>query len=159
MVQVTLITVGTLKESYWRDAMAEYEKRLSAFCKPQILQLKEVKLGDDPSVGEIESALSEEGKRILAAIPQKAYKIALCIEGTEYTSPALAKRLDSILAQNGHLALIIGSSYGLSDEVKGACDMHLSVSKLTFPHQMMRVLLLEVLYRAFGILKGTKYHK
>lgn len=159
MVQVTLITVGTLKEAYWRDAVAEYEKRLSAFCKPQILQLKEVKLGDDPSNGEIEAALAEEGKRILAAVPPRAYKIALCVEGTEYSSEALAKRLDVILSQNGSIALIIGSSHGLSDEVKRACDMHLSVSKLTFPHQMMRVLILEVLYRAFGILKGTKYHK
>jgi len=159
MVQVTLITVGTLKESYWRDAVAEYEKRLSAFCKPQILQLREVKLGDDPSAGEIEAALAEEGKRILAAVPPRSYKIALCVEGTEYTSEALAKRLDSILTQSGSIALIIGSSHGLSSEVKRACDMQLSVSKLTFPHQMMRVLLLEVLYRAFGILKGTKYHK
>lgn len=159
MIQVTLITVGTLKESYWREAMAEYEKRLCAFCKPQILQIKEVKVSDDPSEGEIAAALSEEGKRILAAIPQRSYKIALCVEGTEYSSEALAKRLDGILAQSGSLTLIIGSSHGLAPEVKQACDMHLSVSKLTFPHQMMRVLLLEVLYRAFGILKGTKYHK
>lgn len=159
MIQLTVITVGTLKESYWKEAMAEYEKRLLSYCKPQILQLKEARLSDDPSDGEIEGALAEEGKRILAAIPPRSYRIALCVEGTEYSSEALAKRLDGILAQNGSITLIIGSSYGLSDEVKRACDMHLSVSKLTFPHQMMRVLLLEVLYRAFGILRGTKYHK
>jgi 23S rRNA (pseudouridine1915-N3)-methyltransferase len=159
MIQVTVITVGTLKEGYWRDAMAEYEKRLSAFCKPQILQLKEARLGDDPSKGEIDAALSEEGKRILASVPPRAYKIALCVEGKQFSSEELAERLDGILSQSGSIALIIGSSHGLSDEVKRACDLHLSVSKLTFPHQMMRVLLLEVIYRAFNILKGTKYHK
>jgi 23S rRNA (pseudouridine1915-N3)-methyltransferase len=159
MIQVTVITVGTLKEGYWRDAMAEYEKRLCAFCKPQILQLKEARLGDDPSKGEIDAALSEEGKRILASVPPRAYKIALCVEGKQFSSEELAERLDGILSQSGSIALIIGSSHGLSDEVKRACDLHLSVSKLTFPHQMMRVLLLEVIYRAFNILKGTKYHK
>ena len=85
MIQVTVITVGTLKESYWRDAMAEYEKRLCAFCKPQILQLKEARLSDDPSAGEIDAALSEEGKRILAAIPPRSYKIALCVEGKQFS--------------------------------------------------------------------------
>ena len=159
MIQVTVITVGTLKEGYWRDAMAEYEKRLCAFCKPQILQLKEARLGDDPSKGEIDAALSEEGKRILASVPPRAYKIALCVEGKQFSSEELAERLEGILSQSGSIALIIGSSHGLSDEVKRACDLHLSVSKLTFPHQMMRVLLLEVIYRAFNILQGTKYHK
>ena len=159
MIQLTLITVGTLKEAYWRDAVAEYEKRLCAYCKPQILQLKEIKLPDDPSQSEIDAALAQEGKQILAAVPPRSYKIALCVEGTEYSSEALATRLEGILSQSGSITLIIGSSYGLSPEVKRAADMKLSVSRLTFPHQMMRVLLLEVFYRAFGILKGTKYHK
>ena len=159
MVQLTLITVGGLKESYWRDAVAEYEKRLLAHCKPEIIQLKECKLSDSPSEGEITAALAEEGSRILAAIPPRAYKIALCVEGTQFSSEELAKKLDTVLLENGSLCLIIGSSYGLAPEVKRACDLRLSVSKLTFPHQMMRVLLLEVIYRAFGILKGTKYHK
>ena len=159
MIQLTVITTGTLKEAYWRDAAAEYEKRLSSFCKPQIIQLKETKLSEDPSESEISQALAEEGKKILAAIPPRAYKIALCVEGVQYSSEELAKKLDTVLATNASVCLIIGSSYGLSPEVKSACDMRLSVSKLTFPHQMMRVLLLEVLYRAFGILRGTKYHK
>ena len=159
MIQLTVITTGTLKEAYWRDAAAEYEKRRSSFCKPQIVQLKETKLSDDPSVSEISQALAEEGKKILAAIPPRSYKIALCVEGVQYSSEELAKKLDTVLATNASVCLIIGSSYGLSPEVKSACDMRLSVSKLTFPHQMMRVLLLEVLYRAFGILRGTKYHK
>jgi 23S rRNA (pseudouridine1915-N3)-methyltransferase len=159
MIQVTVITVGNLKEAYWRDAMAEYEKRLSAFCKPEILQLKEAKLSENPSDSEIRSALADEGKRILAAVPPRAYKIAMCVEGQQFSSEDLAQKLEGVLTTNGSLCLIIGSSFGLSDEVKRACELRLSVSKLTFPHQMMRVLLLEVLYRCFGILKGTKYHK
>lgn len=159
MIQVTVITVGGLKESYWRDAVAEYEKRLSAFCKPTVLQLKEARLPEDPSPGEVRTALADEGKRILAAIPPRAYCVALCVEGKQLSSEALAARLDRVLAENGHLCLIIGSSHGMAEEVKAACQMRLSVSELTFPHQMMRVLLLEVLYRCFSILKGTKYHK
>ena len=159
MLTLRIITVGTLKEGYWREAISEYEKRLCAFCKPQIVQIKEARLGDDPSQGEIDAALADEGKRILAAVPPRAYKIALCVEGKQFSSEELAQRLDGVLAENGNLCLIIGSSYGLSNTVKEACDLRLSVSKLTFPHQMMRVLLLEVLYRCFGILKGTKYHK
>ncbi len=159
MIQLTVITVGSLKEAYWREALAEYEKRLSAFCKPELIQLKEVRVSDAPSATEIHTALAEEGKRILAAIPSRAYKIALCVEGKQFSSEELAEKLDTVLAANSSIALIIGSSHGLSDEVKTASDLRLSVSKLTFPHQMMRVLLLEVLYRSFSILKGTKYHK
>lgn len=159
MIQVTVITVGNLKEAYWREAVAEYEKRLSAFCKPNLIQLKEAKLPDDPSEGEIRAALAEEAKKILAAVPPRAYRVALCVEGKQFSSEALAKKLDGALTENGNLCLIIGSSHGLAPEVKDACQLRLSVSELTFPHQMMRVLLLEVLYRCFSILKGTKYHK
>ena len=159
MIQLSLITVGNLKESYWRDAMAEYEKRLSAFCKPEIIQLKEARVADDPSDAEINTALADEAKRILAAIPPRAYKIAMCVEGREFSSEELAKKLEGVLSENGNVCLIIGSSHGLAPEVKAACDLRLSVSKLTFPHQLMRVLLLEVVYRSFSIIKGTKYHK
>ncbi len=159
MISVTVITVGNLKEAYWRDALAEYEKRLGAFCKPSIIQLKEHKLSDNPSQAEIDTALAEEGKRILAAIPSRAYKIALCVEGVQFSSEALAQKLETACADGGSLCLIIGSSFGIAPEVKAAADLRLSVSKLTFPHQMMRVLLLEVLYRSFSILRGTKYHK
>ena len=159
MIQVTVITVGGLKEAYWRDALAEYEKRLSAFCKPNIVQLKEAKIADDPSEGEIRTALADEGKRILSAMPPRSYRVALCVEGKQFSSEALAKKMESALNETGHLCLVIGSSHGLCEEVKAACQMRLSVSELTFPHQMMRVLLLEVLYRSFSILKGTRYHK
>lgn len=159
MLQLTIIAVGNLKERYWQDAMAEYEKRLCAYCRPEIIQLKEARIGNDPSDAEIRAALTDEGKRILEAVPSRSYKIAMCVEGEQFSSEALAKKLDEALLESGNLCLIIGSSHGLSPEVKAACDLRLSVSRLTFPHQMMRVLLLEVLYRCFGILKGTKYHK
>ena len=159
MIQLTVITVGGLKESYWRDAVAEYEKRLSAFAKVSMIQLKEAKLPDAPSEGEIRTALADEGKRILAAVPPKAYRIALCVEGKQFSSESLAKKLEGVTAENGNLCLIIGSSHGLSDEVKASANLRLSVSELTFPHQMMRPLLLEVLYRCFSIIKGTRYHK
>ena len=160
MIQLTVITVGNLKEGYWCEAVAEYEKRLRAFCKPTVLQLKEARLSDNPSEGEIRAALADEGRRILDAIPPRSYSIALCVEGRQFSSEELAARLESVLStESGSLCLVIGSSHGLADEVKAACQLRLSVSKLTFPHQMMRVLLLEVLYRSFSILKGTKYHK
>ena len=159
MIQVTVITVGNLKESYWRDAVSEYEKRLCAFCKPNVIQLKEAKLPENPSEGEIRTALADEGQRILAAMPPRSFRIALCVEGKQFSSEELAAKLEGVLSEKGNLCLVIGSSHGLSDEVKAACQLRLSVSKLTFPHQMMRVLLLEVLYRAFSIIKGTKYHK
>ena len=159
MLNLTLITVGSLKESYLREAAAEYEKRLTAFCRPEIVQIKETRLSDNPSDAEIASALAAEGKQILAAMPPRAYRIALCVEGTQFSSEELAKRLDEVQATHGAVCLVIGSSYGLSPEVKAACQLRLSVSKLTFPHQLMRVLLLEALYRSLGILHGTRYHK
>ena len=159
MIQVTVITVGNLKEHYWRDAVSEYEKRLGAFCKPNLIQLKEAKLSENPSEGEIKQALADEGARILAAVPARSYTVALCVEGKQFSSEALAKKIETVLTENGSLCLIIGSSHGLAPEVKAASDLRLSVSELTFPHQMMRVLLLEVLYRTFSIIKGTKYHK
>ena len=159
MLNVTLITVGNLKEGYLRDASAEYEKRLNGFCKLEIVQLKEVKLPEDPGEGQISAALSAEGRQILAAIPSRAYRIALCVEGKQLSSEELADKLEQISTTHGSVALIIGSSHGIAPEVKAACDLRLSVSRLTFPHQLMRVLLLETLYRSLGITKGTKYHK
>lgn len=159
MLTLKLIAMGTLKESYWRDALSEYEKRLGAFCRLEILQLKEERLGDRPSEGEIRQALEKEGERILDAIPPRTYRIALCVEGKQLSSEELAEQLDRVAQSNGELCLIIGSSYGLAERVKSQCHMRLSVSRLTFPHQLMRVLLLEAVYRGFNILKGTQYHK
>jgi 23S rRNA (pseudouridine1915-N3)-methyltransferase len=159
MIGVKFITLGTLKENYLREAAAEYEKRLGAFCKIQIVQLKEEKLPDDPSAGEIEKALEKEAQKIIAEIPPRAYRIAMCVEGKQMSSEELADKLSEISERYGDVCFIIGSSHGLANSVKNSCDMKLSVSKLTFPHQLMRVLLLEAVYRGFNIMKGTKYHK
>ena len=159
MIGVKLITVGTLKEGYLRDAAAEYEKRLGGFCKFSSITLKEEKLPDSPSEGEIRTALRKEGDRILAEMPKKAYRIAMCVEGKQLSSEELAEKLEGIGRTHGELCIVIGSSHGLDEAVKSACDLRLSVSKLTFPHQLMRVILLEAVYRGFNILKGTHYHK
>lgn len=159
MVNVKLIVVGNLKEAYWRDAAAEYEKRLGAFCRFQTVQLKEERLSDDPSEGEIRRALETEASKILAEIPTRAYCVALCVEGGQLSSEGLAQKLEDMEQKSGEICFVIGSSFGLSDAVKARAEFRLSVSKLTFPHQMMRVLLLETLYRSFNIRKGTRYHK
>ena len=159
MLNVTVITVGNLKESYLREAAAEYEKRLGAFCKLDLIQLKEAKLPENPTDTQIHAALASEGKQILAAMPARAYRIAMCVEGTQLSSEQLAQKLEEVGQTHGTVCLVIGSSYGIAPEVKAASDYRLSVSKLTFPHQLMRVLLLETLYRSLGITRGTKYHK
>ncbi len=159
MLNVKLITIGTLKESYLREAAKEYEKRLGAYCKFTEVNLSEVKLSDKPSGKEIDAALEAEGKQILAAASPRAYKIALCVEGKQLSSEQLAQKIEQISQTHGEIVLIIGSSFGLSPAVKQACDLRLSVSALTFPHQLMRVILLEATYRAFTIIKGTPYHK
>lgn len=159
MLNVKLITLGTLKEAYLRDAAAEYEKRLGAFCRFELVQLKEERLSDDPSESEIKNALAKESEKILALIPARAYVVAMCVEGKQLTSPELAEKLEEISARTSDVCFIIGSSFGLSDTVKQRADLRLSVSKLTFPHQLMRVILLETVYRAFNIQKGTRYHK
>ena len=159
MIGVKLITVGTLKEGYLRDAVAEYEKRLGGFCKLTCVSLKEEKLPDSPSEGDIQSALRKEGERILSEIPRRAFKVAMCVEGKQMSSEELAKLFGDVSATHGEVCIVIGSSHGLDDRVKAFCDLRLSVSKLTFPHQLMRVILLEAVYRGFNILKGTHYHK
>ncbi len=159
MLKVKLITVGTLKEEYLRLAAAEYEKRLGAFCRFELVQLKEERLSEQPSAGEIRTALEREAQKISEQVSSSAYLIALCVEGKQLSSEELAEKIEAISMDKSEICLVIGSSYGLSDSVKQRADMRLSVSKLTFPHQLMRVILLEAIYRAFNIQRGTKYHK
>lgn len=156
---VRFITVGHLKEGYLREAAAEYRKRLSGMCHVEEVELKECKLPDDPSEGEIRKALAAEAKAILAAVPPRACLIALCVEGKQLPSPALAAKLEAWGNEYSELCFVIGSSHGLAPEVKAAAQMRLSVSELTFPHQLMRVILYEAVYRCYQIAKGTKYHK
>ena len=159
MVNVKIISIGNLKEAYLRDAAAEYEKRLGGFCKFTSVCLKEEKVPDSPSQSEIDAALKKEAEKILEQLPKRAYKIAMCVEGVQLSSEELAKKIDSASATHGEICLVIGSSHGLDPSVKQASDARLSVSKLTFPHQLMRVVLMEALYRSFTILAGKKYHK
>ncbi len=159
MANVTLITVGTLKESYLRDAAAEYKKRISQYAKIEEIELKEERVADEDDKSAVERALVVEGEKILASIPKGAYKIALCVEGVQYDSPSLAALISGGIDKSGKIAFIIGSSHGLSESVKRECDTRLSISKLTFPHQLMRPVLLEAIYRSFTITAGKRYHK
>ena len=159
MLTVRLITVGTLKEAYWQDAVAEYKKRLGAFCRFEEINLKEARLPDGPSAAQIEAALEQEGKAMLPYLTPRSYKIALCVEGKAMSSEALAAKLGEVSANTSEVVLVIGSSHGLSPAVKSACDLRLSLSELTLPHQLARVVVCEVVYRCMNILKGTKYHK
>ncbi|MBQ9779124.1 MAG: 23S rRNA (pseudouridine(1915)-N(3))-methyltransferase RlmH [Clostridia bacterium] len=159
MLHIKLITVGTLKEKYLKEAVAEYEKRLGAYAKVEILELKEARVAEDPAPAEIRAVLEKEADAILAAIPPRAYTVALCVEGQMRSSEQLAALLEGAMSQSSELCLVIGSSHGLAPRVKAAANYRLSVSALTFPHQLMRVLLLETVYRSLSILHGSKYHK
>ncbi len=158
-MQVTLITVGALKEEYLKDAVTEYKKRLTQYAKLEEISIKEERIADEDSAHQIERALCAEGAKIIASVPKGALTVALCVEGKQYTSEGLAELVKGAYDRSGKLALIIGSSHGLSDEVKAFANIRLSVSKMTFPHQLMRVILLEALYRSFTIIAGKKYHK
>ena len=159
MANVTVITVGSLKEGYLKEAVAEYKKRLSQYARVDEIEIKEERINNEDNRAEIESALSKEADKIISAIPKDSYKIALCVEGKQYTSEELARLIGNGCDRGGKITLVIGSSYGLSEKVKRECDVRLSFSKLTFPHQLMKVILFESLYRSFTILAGKRYHK
>jgi len=158
MTQCTLITVGTLKEKYLTEALDEYKKRIGAFAKWEEINLKEERLSDE-SEASVAAALEAEGDKILSRIPKDAFTVALCIEGKMLSSEELAKAVGEAQARTGKLCFIIGSSYGLSSRVKARADLKLSFSRLTFPHQLVRVVLAEAIYRSFTILAGKRYHK
>lgn len=160
-MKINIITVGKLKEKYWRDAADEYLKRLSPFCKAEVIELAESRLSDSPSDKEIQSALIAEAKAMSAYTEKKgAFNIAMCIEGKQLTSEELSKKLsDCGVSGFSTINFIIGSSFGIAPEIKSAAHMRLSMSKLTFPHQLARIMLLEQVYRAYQIENHTKYHK
>lgn len=159
MLTVDIICVGNLKERYWRDACAEYIKRLTSWAKVTINELAEEHGKADSDAG-IEAIIHGEGQRILDAVGKKAYMIALCIEGKKLTSSALSEKLSDVMLEGSStIAFVIGGSYGLSPEVKARADLKFSMSDLTFPHQLARVMLLEQIYRSLSIMNGTKYHK
>lgn len=160
MLNVTVACVGKLKEAYWRDACAEYSKRLSGFCRLQIVEVAEERLPDSPSAAQIAATLEEEGHRLLSRIPAGAAVVALCIEGKGISSETLSEQLSKWTVEGiSHIAFVIGGSFGLSPLVKETAKLRLSMSDMTFPHQLARVMVLEQLYRALQISSGGKYHK
>ncbi len=159
MLTINMICVGKLKEKYLRDAVDEYSKRMKPLCKLNIIELPEERVGDNPSDAEIQHTVTAESDRIMAKLGKGDYVIALCVEGKIISSEELSKRLEDISMTHSTVDLIIGGSWGLSDSLKARADFRLSMGKMTFPHQLCRVMLLEQLYRAFQISKGTKYHK
>lgn len=157
---IKLITVGKLKEKYFREAAEEYEKRLGAYCRVEICETEPVKLPDSPSGAEIDRALEKEAERILQKIPAGSYVVPMCIEGKQLTSERFSELIGRETAGGRNtLVFIIGGSYGLSDKVKAAADFKMSMSDMTFPHRLARVMLAEQLYRAFSLLHNGKYHK
>lgn len=160
MMNVQLIVLGKLKEKYMKDFAAEYEKRLSAYCKMSVIELEPVKLSDNPSQSEIDNALTKETKMIKDKIPKNSYVFSMCIEGKQMSSEELSQKLEDIaLSGKNSVTFIIGSSFGLSNEIKQMSDFKFSMSKMTFPHKLARIMLTEQLYRGFSISNNGKYHK
>lgn len=160
MMTVDLICVGRLKDKFFEEASGEYLKRLKAYAKVNITEIKAVELPDEPNASQISAALEKEGSEILKKIPFNAKVVTLCIEGKLFSSEDTAKLLaDTALSGCSEIVFIIGGSYGLSDNVKQRSDVRLSMSKMTFPHRLARIMLLEQIYRGFKINAGEKYHK
>lgn len=152
MLTINLVCVGNLKEKFWKDAQEEYKKRLSRFCTLNIIELKE-----ENELGQIDKILEIEGQSILKTVRGKTYLLA--IEGKEFSSEQLAKEIESSSLQNSQLSFVIGSSYGVSKQVKQKMSNQISFGRATFPHNMARIMLLEQIYRSFMINSGAKYHK
>lgn len=159
-MNIQIVCIGKLKEKYWTEAVAEYSKRLSRFCTLEIVELKESRLPDKASEAEEKLVKQEEGREILKAIKPGSFVITLEILGKQLDSPQLAEKISQLsLEGKSSIAFVIGGSLGLSEEVSKRADFKLSFSKMTFPHQMMRVILLEQVYRAFKINRNETYHK
>ena len=161
MLKINIICIGKIKEKYFTDAVGEYAKRLTAFCKFSVVELNEERIrSNTPNEAQIAEVIEAEGRRILQKIGASDYVAAMCIEGKLLSSEELSETLDkAALSGKSTVDFIIGSSYGLSDEVKRRADLRLSMSKMTFPHQLARVILSEQIYRAFEISTDGKYHK
>lgn len=159
-MKITLITVGKIKERFYREAVAEYEKRLSRYCRLEIVQVEDEKTPDKAGTALDDAVRRREAERILRYVREEAYVVTLEIQGKMYDSEGFAGEIDR-LANRGisHIQFIIGGSLGLHEDVCKRADLAVSFSKMTFPHQLMRVILLEQIYRAFRIINGEPYHK
>lgn len=159
-MNITVLAVGKLKEKYWQDAVKEYSKRLGKYCRLQITEVKESLLRGNPSAADEEAVKVAEGREILGKIKSSDYVITLEISGKALSSTELAKQIDDLgITGKSSVVFVIGGSLGLSEEVSKRADFKLSFSAMTFPHQMMRVILLEQIYRSFKIIKNEVYHK
>ena len=160
MLHVRLICVGKLKEKFYREACAEYEKRLKGYCKLEIIELTEQRLPDSPSQAQIDAALAKEAEAIRAKIPAGSAVVAMCIEGATLCSEQFADKLSKWKGSGvSHISVLIGGSCGLDESLKKSAQLRLSMSPMTFPHHLARVMVLEQLYRALNIASGGKYHK
>lgn len=160
MIQITVISVGKIKEKYFVSAIEEYDKRLKRYASMNLIELKDEAVPDNLSENERRIVLEKEGQRIIEKIPHGSYVVALCVEGKQISSEELSEYINnSVLSGKSHITFIIGGSLGLSDEVKNRADFKLSFSKMTFPHRLMKVILMEQIYRAFTIIEGKTYHK
>ncbi|MBQ1171222.1 MAG: 23S rRNA (pseudouridine(1915)-N(3))-methyltransferase RlmH [Lachnospiraceae bacterium] len=159
-MKITIISVGKIKEKFYREAVAEYAKRLSSYCKFQIIELADEKTPENASF-ELENQIKDkEGERILKSVDEKGYLIALAIEGKKFDSVQFSNRLEKLMINgNSHIQFVIGGSLGLSENVLKKADDKISFSDMTFPHQLMRVILSEQIYRAFRIMNHEPYHK
>jgi 23S rRNA (pseudouridine1915-N3)-methyltransferase len=160
MFEITLITVGKLKEKFYLSAAAEYEKRLKGYCSFKLLELQESKLPDNPSPAEITAGLDKEAESILAKLPKGAWFCIFTPEGKLLSSEALAEKIADIkLSGKSSACFLIGSSFGIAQRIKDKADYKLSMSPMTFPHHLARIMVLEQLYRSEAIQAGSKYHK
>ncbi|MCI9547110.1 MAG: 23S rRNA (pseudouridine(1915)-N(3))-methyltransferase RlmH [Lachnospiraceae bacterium] len=159
-MRVTALTVGKIKETYLKEGIKEYAKRLSKYCKLEIVEVADEKTPDFLDGSQVELVLKKEGERLLKCLPKDAYVVTLEISGQQLTSQQFASKIDS-LAVGGvsHIVFVIGGSLGLGKNILEKSDFSLSFSKMTFPHQLMRVILLEQIYRSYRIIKGEPYHK
>ena len=160
MLNIRLICVGKLKEHFSAEAVAEYEKRLNAFCRLELIELPEERLGESPSAAEIEAALEKEAQQIEKKLLKDGKLICLCVEGEQLDSESFAGLL--VRAENSgkpRISFVIGGSFGLASGLKAKADYRMSMSKMTFPHHLARVMLAEQIYRGFQIKEGTRYHK
>ena len=159
MLTIQILCVGKLKEAFYIAGAAEYQKRLSPYCKLEITEVPEARRASNPSPGEIRAALEKEAAAIREKLIKGATVVALCIEGKQTDSPGLARLLEQAAGTSSRLSFLIGGSDGLHDSIKAMADIRLSMSPMTFPHHLARVMLLEQIYRGFKINEGSRYHK
>lgn len=159
-MKITILCVGKVKEKFYRDAIMEFSKRLSRYCKLEILEVADEKTQEEASENEIRMVKEKEGERLLKNIKEDAYVVCLCINGKQLDSEELSEKVEKLGVQGtSHIYFVIGGSLGLSESVIKRADFKLSFSKMTFPHQLMRVILLEQIYRAYRIMNNEPYHK